>query len=191
MIPAIRMPDVGHTRLLESLNFLGNVFSIPHVAPARSAVAAAVATVEQVMKMRDPKIESLPTVFGVLVARMHFPSIEGPSGTLTPFDLGAVPIAVVRAFHVTAPAGAIRGEHAHIMGSQLLLRLSGEIEVELSYKGAAATVLLHAENNALLISSPVWSRQLYRGPGASLLVFCDTPYDPSTYVHDRLLPATS
>ncbi|MDB5582228.1 MAG: hypothetical protein JWR80_7404 [Bradyrhizobium sp.] len=141
--------------------------------------------------MIDPKIESLPTAFGVRVIRLHFPSIEGPSGTLTPFDLATVPIAVVRAFLVTAPSGAIRGEHAHATGSQLLLRLSGEIEVELSYQGATASVVLDAENNGLLISSPVWSRQLYRGSGASLLVFCDTLYDPSTYVHDRLPPTTS
>jgi hypothetical protein len=143
------------------------------------------------MEMHSSITERLRADFGNRVARLHFPSIEGGTGRLTPFDLAAVPLTVVRAFLVTAQSGALRGGHAHVTGNELLVRLSGEIEVELSYRGATATIMLDTQNNALLIGSPVWSRQLYHGPSASLLVFCDTLYEPSAYVHDSLIPPLS
>jgi hypothetical protein len=45
-----------------------------------------------------------------------------------------------------------------------------------------ACLLLDADTPAVLIEAPVWSRQTYRGERPSLLVLCDTPYDPDGYI---------
>jgi hypothetical protein len=36
----------------------------------------------------------------------------------------------------------------------------------------------------LLIKAPVWARQTYRGPHATLLVFAEAPYDPQSLIYD-------
>ena len=46
-------------------------------------------------------------------------------------------------------------------------------------------MVLGPENNAIMIASPVWSRQLYNGNDPRLMVFCDTPYDPNSYIYEK------
>lgn len=104
---------------------------------------------------------------------------------LVPVDLTAIPLRVVRSFLITAPDGTVRGGHGHRSGSQLLFRIGGTIEVELAHDGRSEQVTLDERTNAVTIRSPVWSRQTYRGESAGLLVFCDTPYDPDSYLHER------
>lgn len=107
-----------------------------------------------------------------------------PRGTLTAYALARHGFAAVRAFTVVAPAGAVRGGHAHRAGRHVLLRIGGEIEVELRYRGDVERVTLAESSPALLIEPPVWAQQTYRGDGAALLVLCDTDYDPDDYLAD-------
>lgn len=104
-------------------------------------------------------------------------------GALMPIELDG--LAVVRVFVVEAPDGAVRGGHGHASGKQLLVRLSGRIDIETRLAGDIHSFTLDDSDHAVLIASPVWSTQTYRGDGARLLVLCDTPYDPSTYINER------
>lgn len=117
---------------------------------------------------------------------MHFPVLEDFRGCLLPLEWAQLPFWPVRAFVVTAPApdGAVRGGHAHRSGSQLLVRVAGTIEVEAKYGGGTAQVNLDAKSNAVLIMTPVWARQTYRGRNATLLVLAEEPYDQASYLHD-------
>ncbi|MBX9747596.1 MAG: FdtA/QdtA family cupin domain-containing protein [Hyphomonadaceae bacterium] len=112
----------------------------------------------------------------------HFQARVDARGALTPFEFTALPFTPVRAFVVSGAPGASRGGHAHVRGQQLLVCLSGEVEVEAAFEGAAISLMLDAQANAVLIRSPVWSRQIYRGEGAQLLVFSDVPFDPESYI---------
>src|SRR5205814_400777 len=116
------------------------------------------------------------------------PAFGDAAGYLTPIDVAALPLTVVRAFVIEAPDGAIRGGHAHRSGKELFVRLAGEITIDLHLSGVDSTLSLDATHNALLIAAPVWSRQRYHGPAPRLLVFCDTPYDPRSYVYNSLNP---
>lgn len=123
--------------------------------------------------------------FSGKVATLELCGTEDERGRLTPIDFAQLPFVPVRGFLISAPSGACRGGHGHRTGRQLLIRISGEIEVEVSWDGESRTVILDAVSNAILISAPVWSRQFYRGKAPSLLVLCDTLYDPESYVFDR------
>jgi dTDP-4-dehydrorhamnose 3,5-epimerase-like enzyme len=105
-------------------------------------------------------------------------------GVLTTLSLEQHAFSAVRTFIVEAPDGAVRGGHGHRRGRQLLLWLAGEIEIELRYRGAVDNLVLDEEHRAILIEPPVWASQTYRGSRASLLVLCDTPYDPDDYLKD-------
>lgn len=126
--------------------------------------------------------ECTATFFGGAVRTYRFAAVADERGRLTPVDLAAIGLAPVRAFLIEAPDGETRGGHGHKNGRQLLLRISGEIVVELALENERHTVRLDATSNAVLIEAPVWSRQTYRGADARLLVFSDAPYDPDSYI---------
>lgn len=96
-------------------------------------------------------------------------------------DHGFVPL---RAFVVSAPAGAVRGGHGHRRGRQILLLVSGEIDVEVAGETGLEVIRLDRERRALIIEPPVSARQIYRGEQPAMVVFCDTAYDPGDYVCD-------
>ena len=120
--------------------------------------------------------------FGGLVRKFQLPVFGDRRGALVPFEFADLPFVPVRAFLVSAPAGMVRGEHGHKSGRQFLIRVAGEIEVECVLEGSQMSFVLSEEGSSLLVSSPVWAQQTYRGQQPQLLVLCDLPYDPGSYV---------
>jgi hypothetical protein len=119
------------------------------------------------------------------VTLMHFAGIEDSRGVLVPIDFQSLNFSPVRSFFVNGINGVARGGHAHRQGTQLLLRISGDIQIELSFHGEDLAVTLGPEANALMLCAPVWSRQTYRGESPVLLVFSDQRFDPSDYMPAR------
>lgn len=107
--------------------------------------------------------------------------VEG-RGSLLPIDLAHLPFRPRRVFVVRGvPPGTTRGGHAHRSGTQLLVRLSGEIRVDVRADGEARAFLLADSNTGLLVPAPVWSSQTYLTADASLLVLCSEPFSPTGY----------
>ena len=123
-------------------------------------------------------------LFDGRVRCLHFPAIASETGTLTPIGLTALPFRPVRSFFVNANDGAVRGGHGHRSGRQLLIRLSGQIGIELRWQARTETLLLDEGQNAVIISAPVWARQSYAGAPAIMIVFCEAAYDPDDYIDD-------
>jgi dTDP-4-dehydrorhamnose 3,5-epimerase-like enzyme len=105
-------------------------------------------------------------------------------GVLTVLAFDRHRFAAVRTFIVEAPDGTVRGGHRHRRGRQLLVQLSGSIDIELRYGGGVERLTLDGELRAILVEPPVWASQTYRGEHASLLVLCDTAYDADDYFED-------
>ena len=119
------------------------------------------------------------------VYRVSTGVFEDMRGALATLEFARYGFQPLRAFVVTAPPGSVRGGHGHRKGRQLLMRLSGEIEVEVCYRGCTQHLELDAIHSAVVIESPVWSRQVYLGFNPAMVVFCDTPYDPDDYMLNR------
>jgi len=124
------------------------------------------------------------TLFGGKVTELPTTIECDPRGLLTAIQFADYNFHAVRAFVVTAPRGMSRGGHAHRSGRQLMMQLSGEIHIEFRYRSEVERLSLTASNRAVLVEAPVWSLQTYEGENPSLLVFCDTEYDPESYVLD-------
>jgi dTDP-4-dehydrorhamnose 3,5-epimerase-like enzyme len=122
------------------------------------------------------------TFLGGKVFRIPTQSFEDVRGVLTSIEFTRYGFQSVRAFVVAAPAGAVRGGHGHAKGRQILMQISGEIELEVAHRNRCERVMLDAQRRAVLIEPPVWSRQTYGGENPSIIVFCDTPYDPDDYL---------
>lgn len=118
-------------------------------------------------------------------------AFESDTGVLTPVTFAEHSFVAVRAFVVRAAAGAERGGHAHLRGRQLLMWVSGEIDIELDHRGRSTTVELRRDGDAVLVEPGVWASQRYRGDQPTMVVFCDTEYDPADYVHERVPTVTS
>ena len=116
------------------------------------------------------------------VKRLATLSFEDERGLLSPIDFGDHGFHVVRAFVVLGRPGAVRGGHGHRRGRQILMLVSGRIDVELRWRGSLERLQLDPLNRALLIEPPVWSRQIYRDDHSSMVVFCDNAYDPDDYI---------
>jgi dTDP-4-dehydrorhamnose 3,5-epimerase-like enzyme len=123
--------------------------------------------------------------FAGKVIRIPTEAYEDDRGCLIPIEFGDYDFTAVRAFLVTATPGSVRGGHAHANCRQILMLVSGEIEIEARYGGTTERLTLNPAHRAVLIEPPVWSQQTYRGEQAAMIVFCDTPYDSDDYICNR------
>ncbi len=106
-------------------------------------------------------------------------------GTLVPLEFANMPFVPQRAFFVRdVRAGQSRGGHAHSRGQQLLIRVSGEVIVDIAYQDAQQRIFLTDSTQALLIGPDVWASQTYSNPDATLLAFASEPYSESTYIRE-------
>lgn len=95
-----------------------------------------------------------------------------------------VPFPIARVFVVRAPAGAIRGQHAHKACAQFLTCTAGSVEVICDDGIATATYILDQPNVGLLVPPGIWSQETYQAHGSVLTVLCDRPYEAHDYIRD-------
>lgn len=121
-----------------------------------------------------------------VVRVINLPTVRDQRGSLTPITFAEWGFEAVRSFVVTAPPGAVRGGHAHRACRQVLLRVSGIIDVHVRRGTAFQTIRLDGDPAAILIEPGVWAQQTYVTEGSALVVFADNPYDPDDYVEGDL-----
>jgi len=113
---------------------------------------------------------------------LRFPTVDETSGSLTVFDYSNLPFVPVRSFFIAdAPAGTVRGGHAHRRGEQVLVCVRGQITVNAAFEGERETVILNDPSIGLFIGAEVWAEQVYDGERAALLVFASLPFDTSLH----------
>jgi dTDP-4-dehydrorhamnose 3,5-epimerase-like enzyme len=122
--------------------------------------------------------------FGGLVSAIELPVFQDDRGSLCPIEFPISGFLPVRAFLVSAVAGAVRGGHGHYKARQLLMQVAGKIEIELRYKGLTQRTVLDSNHRALLIEPGVWAQQYYTGKEPTLIVFSDQPYNQNDYFRE-------
>lgn len=116
---------------------------------------------------------------------IDIPQFVEHRGRLATLEFGHLPFIPRRLFHVTSDqAGVRRGGHAHRVTHQLLICVSGRVEVELRRHGETLRVLCEPTGRGLLIEAGTWASQTYLDAHSTLLVLCSHPYDPADYIQD-------
>ena len=123
--------------------------------------------------------------FSGLASSIDLPVLKDSRGTLSPLEFPINGFLPVSAFLVSAVAGAVRGGHGHHKARQLLVQVSGRIEVELRFGGLVETIVLDPEHRALLIEPGVWALQRYTGRDPALIVFSDMSYSKDDYFEEH------
>ena len=93
-----------------------------------------------------------------------------------------LPFTIARVFSVQAPAGSIRGQHAHKKCTQFLTCPIGEIEVICEDGKESVKFILDNPKKGILIPPGIWAEQNYRTSNSLLNVICDLDYDPNDYI---------
>ncbi len=116
----------------------------------------------------------------------EIPHFEDERGALTVAELdGELPFPVKRLYVVhNAPAGSVRGNHAHRTLRQLLIGLHGSCRVLADDGEHRKEYLLDTPRNGLYLPPMIWSVQYNFSADAVLLVLASAPYTPVEYIHD-------
>ena len=119
------------------------------------------------------------------VRLVELPRHESDGGELVVIEEGrALPFAALRMFTVRAPAGALRGKHAHKLCAQFLVCVHGSIEVECDDGEHKATFTLDSGHAGLFVPPGVWASERYLVAGSVLSVLCDRRYEVDDYLRD-------
>jgi dTDP-4-dehydrorhamnose 3,5-epimerase-like enzyme len=105
-------------------------------------------------------------------------------GTLVPVELAKdLPFHPERMFYVhNVPQGEVRGQHAHFKTEQVLICLSGQIEVICNDGREKKSFLLDSPERALHIPEMIWDECVYTLQNSVLLVLSSTSYNPDDYI---------
>lgn len=120
--------------------------------------------------------------------RIPFPSIKDKTtqGVMRVVESDQMPFPIGRVFTISADAGSQRGKHAHKQCNQLLVCISGSLEL-LCDDGEQREVLrLTPDDDGVLVQNGIWAEQTYLDDRTVLLVMCDQPYDENDYIRDHI-----
>lgn len=101
-------------------------------------------------------------------------------------ELKDVPFEVKRVYWLyDVPEQQVRGDHAHKTGEQVIVCLSGQIEVVLESKtGDTFSCSLHEPNQGLYIPPLWWGKMLFKGR-AIMLGLASDEYSEDDYIRNR------
>ena len=107
------------------------------------------------------------------------------SGTLCVFETGdMVPFVIKRIFTVKGKTNEIRGNHAHKICQQLLVCVSGKIEVTCDDGARKDVYKLDEINKGLLIPAGIWASEKFLKKETVLMVLCDRNYEENDYIRN-------
>ena len=95
-----------------------------------------------------------------------------------------VPFRIERIFTLTAPAGAVRGRHAHRLCSQFMICVSGAVDVVCEDGNSKKTFAMNRRNQALLVPPGLWNTVQFRHNESVLIVLRDRIYEADDYIRD-------
>jgi len=107
----------------------------------------------------------------------------GSIGVVEGDDL--IPFEVKRFYFIRdVPAGATRGSHAHRNLEQLIVAVSGSVDVELDDGVTAKTYALSGPHLALQVPPGYWRTLRDFTPGSVVAVLASREYDETDYIRD-------
>lgn len=119
------------------------------------------------------------------VTLINFDKYSDNNGVLCAYEQGQyVPFDIRRVFTVSAKKGELRGNHAHMKCSQLMICVSGEITVTCDDGSSEDVFFLDNMGIGLLVPPGIWAREEYMINDSVLMVLCDRGYEENDYIHD-------
>lgn len=117
---------------------------------------------------------------------LEFPKITDPRGNLTFLEgTRQIPFEIRRVFYIyDIPSGDHRGAHAHKTLEQVLVCLSGSLDVFLDDAHRTQTIHLNRPWLGLYIPPMIWASEGNFDPGTVYMVLTSDFYDEADYHRD-------
>ena len=116
---------------------------------------------------------------------IELPFYQEDNGSLIVIEeLINLPFEIKRVFTVTAMAGSIRGQHAHIECAQFLTCPTGIIKVLCDDGTNKKTYILDSSKIGILIPPSIWAEQVYIKENSILNVICNKKYSSTDYIRE-------
>ena len=125
-----------------------------------------------------------PTIHDVKFLKLK--TVIACDGNLIPIESELdIPFDIKRVFYVYGVKNQNdRGKHSHYKTKQLLICLSGKIEVTCDDGKKRKKYVLSEPNEAVYIPEMIWDEQKYMSKDSVLLVLSNTHYNPNDYIED-------
>lgn len=162
------------------------------VVAAGSVVTSSVPYADDVIIAGNPakiirRIEQNKYAFSSVLSPLTFSKKGDEKGWLIAFENNHnIPFDVKRVYYIfgTQPEVA-RGSHAHKKSKQVLVAVSGSVEIHCEKKDGSKSVhCLDSAEKGLLIEGMVWHTMENFSPDCVLLVLADDYYDESDYIRN-------
>ena len=96
-----------------------------------------------------------------------------------------IPFDIKRIYYIFGTkTNVVRGHHAHKELRQVLVCVSGSVDIKCEYKDKVETYNLDSPKKAIAIEGLVWREMLNFSDDAVLLVLADEFYDEKDYIRD-------
>ena len=119
-----------------------------------------------------------------LVKLIELPYHKENNGDLVVVEGEIIPFSIKRVFNVRQQKGDIRGKHAHLHCSQLLICTNGAVEVKCDDSRTTEIYVLDKPNFGLFIPPGIWADQKYIENNTILTVLCDRPFEEADYLRN-------
>ena len=119
-----------------------------------------------------------------LVKLIELPYHKENNGDLVVVEGEIIPFSIKRVFNVRQQKGDIRGRHAHLHCSQLLICTNGAVEVKCDDSRTTEIYVLDKPNFGLFIPPGIWADQKYIENNTILTVLCDRPFEEADYLRN-------
>jgi dTDP-4-dehydrorhamnose 3,5-epimerase-like enzyme len=119
-----------------------------------------------------------------LVKLIELPYLKENNGDLVVVEGEIIPFSIKRVFNVRQQKGDIRGRHAHLHCSQLLICTNGAVEVKCDDSRTTEIYVLDKPNFGLFIPPGIWADQKYIENNTILTVLCDRPFEEADYLRN-------
>jgi dTDP-4-dehydrorhamnose 3,5-epimerase-like enzyme len=95
-----------------------------------------------------------------------------------------VPFPIARAFTLTAPRGARRGEHAHRRCTQFMVCVHGAVDVLCDDSRDREVFTLDRNNLALCVPPTIWNTLIFKEECSVVMVLCDRLFEEADYLRE-------
>jgi len=116
---------------------------------------------------------------------INFKNYKNKTGNLILFEkINEIPFNIKNIFLINGEKNYTRGNHAHKKASQILICMSGKIEVTCQTSDKKKIYILKNSDQGLLIPQGIWSHHKYILKSSRLLVLSDKKYSESDYIRN-------
>jgi hypothetical protein len=118
--------------------------------------------------------------------RIHAaPTYRDDKGSLSVLEGADIPFVIQRIYYIhNVPVGAVRGEHGHRELEQVIICLSGAVEVMICDGIQQQFVSLSDPATLLHVPAGRWRSVKFKEAGSVLCVLASAPFEKSDYIYD-------